>query len=356
MLPERPDLTKLDPKTRAYIEALEAQLARQQPAARSERKARPALTQDDEDLFMSSEPLEPSEPPTTINLFIATASGLVRRTPRHLFNRQRRGGMGAIEFETPTGEPPSIMALADERQNLLLLTSLGRAHRLPISLVPESDGRNASSMVTRLNLAEGETIAAILPEQAQGYLASVSQSGMVRMLRHHVFGEYMKPGMPLYDYKTFGPLAAACWTPGDGDLFIATRQGRAIRFSEKLVPPQGGPGIRLTDDDSVVGIAPVHSGSSVFLLSDDGRGTLRQMEGFAPNKAPGAGGKFAISTSRLVCALGTEDVEDVFIITGSGKLIRFPCTEIPPKDGVVQGVVCLSLRADHPVAAVLSTR
>jgi DNA gyrase subunit A len=367
MLPNRPDLSKLDPQTRAYIEALEAQIEHlqqpahrperlQKPSHRPERKPRPQAPVEDDLPFDTSEPFEPSEPPTTINLFIATPSGIVRRAPRHLFNRQRRGGMGAIEFESNDNEMPTLLALADERQNLLALTSLGRAHRLPVSQIPESTDRTGVSATARLNLAENEQFAALVPEQAQGYLAIVSQSGMVRMLRHHVFGEYMKPGMPLYDFKSFGPLAAACWTPGDRDLFIATRQGRAIRFSEKLVPPQGGPGVRLGAGDVVVGIAPVDDSSAVFLLSEDGRGTLRLMEGFTPNKAAGAGGKFAITTDRLICALGSDETEDVFILTRLGKLIRFRREEIPSKDGVVQGVVCISLRADQPIAAVLSTK
>jgi DNA gyrase subunit A len=97
--------------------------------------------------------------------------------------------------------------------------------------VPEETirGRGAS-IIQNLNLTENEYLVALPPEQASGYLALVSQSGMVRLLRHHVFGEYMKPGTSLYDYRVFGPLASACWTTGYQDLFIATREGRAIRF------------------------------------------------------------------------------------------------------------------------------
>ena len=194
---------------------------------------------------------------------------------------------------------------------------------------------------------------AILPEQAEGYIAVASQSGMVRLLRHHVFGDYMKPGMALYEFRTFGPLAGACWTPGDGDLFIGTLQGRAIRFAEKQVPPQGTLGIRLTDGDSVVGIASVYPDSGIFLLGADGKGTIRQMEGFAANKAPGAGGKIAFNCERLISVLTTDQMQDAFIISRLSKIIRFPLADIPEKDGVVQGVICMALRADEPVAAVL---
>ena len=45
----------------------------------------------------------------------------------------------------------------------------------------------------------------------------------------------MKPGTPLLDLKQFGQLAAACRTPGDGDIMMITQQGKAIRFGEKTL-------------------------------------------------------------------------------------------------------------------------
>ncbi len=83
----------------------------------------------------------------------------------------------------------------------------------------------------------------LLPVQAEGYLALLGERGYVRLLRHHVFGEYMKPGTSLMDVRQFGFFTAACWTPGNADLLIASRQGKAIRFAEKSVAPQNTLGI-----------------------------------------------------------------------------------------------------------------
>jgi DNA gyrase subunit A len=159
-----------------------------------------------------------------------------------------------------------------------------------------------------------------------------------------------RPGTPLYDIKSFGILGAACWTPGDGDLFVATQQGKAIRFSEKNVPPQGIPGIRLAPQDEAIAIAPAYANSEVFLLGSDGRGTVRHMEGFNPNKSPGSGGKIAMSTSHLVGAANIDRADEIFILSNLSKIIRFQLSEVPVKEGVVQGVNCISLRADEAVA------
>jgi len=345
----RPDLSAVDPEVRAYIEALESELARLQTKTPTRR----LRAEDDEPA--PSGPAEPDEPPTTLNLITATAAGMAKRTPRHLYSRQHRSGMGVFDLDSPDGQPPTILAIADEKENLLAITSLGRAFRLPVSAFPETPVRSrGENILARFQLNEGETMAALQPDRAEGYLALLSQSGMVRLLRHHVFGEYMKPGTALFDFKVFGPLAAVCWTPGDGDLFIATRAGRGIRFSEKSIHPQGSLGIRLADEDRAVAIAPVRENSGVFMITDDGKGTIRLMEGFSANKAPGAGGKIAMSTAALVSAQEVESSDEIFAISKLGKMIRFRVGEVPPKEGVVQGVICMSLRADEVSAMIVS--
>jgi DNA gyrase subunit A len=348
---ERPDLSKTDPIIRAYIEALEAELSRlSQKASRLRQKA-----ETDGEEAPIGEIAEPNEPPTTMNIITATATGLAKRTARHLYSRQRRGGMGVFGIELPSNETPALLCLADAGQSLLLLTNQGRAFRVQVSTIAETAiNARGEPFLGRLALQPGERVAALLSDMAQGYLALLTHRGMVRLLRHHVFGEYMKPGTVLFDDKVLGSLAAACWTPGDGDLFIATRQGHAIRFAEKLIPPMGGPGIRLAPGDEPVGITAVYDDSGVFLLGEDGRGTLRLMSGFSANKAPGAAGKIAMATGHLIGAAAVTDKDDIFIISRLGKVIRFPAEEIPPKEGVVQGVNCMSFRADGVAAFLVS--
>lgn len=350
---KRPDLTNIPLAVREYIMMLEAELEQLRGTQKS--SVAHFSSRKSDSVEELPEIAEPTEPPTTINIITATASGMAKRTPRHLYTRQRRGGMGIFDIEITQEEAPAIIAFADQQQTVLLLTNLGRAFRLPVSILQETSVRGRGEIIFRKpTLQQDENLVAILPERAEGYVALCSQTGMVRLLRHHVFGEYMKPGMALYDYRSFGPLASACWTPGDSDLFIATRQGRAIRFSEKLVSPQGTQGIRLSGGDLVISITSVYSDSHVFLLSADGKGTLRIIESFTANKSPGAGGKIAIDTDHLICAVAVNQDQDIFIISKLCKIIRFPASDIPPKDGVVQGVICMSLRADEPVAVAVS--
>jgi DNA gyrase subunit A len=341
MTVERPDLSQIDPAIRAYVESLEAEIER--------------LRSDSDSPDESAAPPEPSEPPTTLNLITLNASGLAKRTPRHLYGRQRRGGMGIFDLETPDDDPPINLAIADESATAILLTNHARAFRFPPGKLPDSEVRvRGQSITADLKLNPGERIAVILPDVGRGYVALLSQSGFVRCVPGHLFGETLSPGTEMYNLERLGPLAAACWTPGSSDLFIATGAGLGTRFSEKQVSLQGGPGIRLESGDSAVAVASVKEDSGLFLLGADGKGTIRLMSGFSPNKSPGAGGKVAMKTDRLVSAVAVNQEDDLFIISRLSKMIRFRVNEVPAKEGVVQGVHCMALRADETVAVTVS--
>jgi DNA gyrase subunit A len=359
---ERPDLTGVAPELIAYIEALEMELMRYQEDSASYREdSRPARATRSSaaDAAVAEEAaLEVvSEPVTPLNVVTISRSGIAKRTPRHFYGRQRRSGMGVFDLETPEADPPALLLVADENEGLLLFTSLGRVFRLSMSELPQSPVRARGESFTNqlpYPLQANERIAAVLPENGGAYACLVSERGWVRRIRAAYLGKSMIEGTTFHDPQEGGPLAAACWTPGDGELFLATRQGLAIRFNENQVPARGVRGMRVVPEDRVVAVTAVYAHSGVFLLGHDGKGSIRLMPGFSANKAPGAGGKVALKTERLVGAAKVEENDDIFAISRLGKIIRFTAAEVPAKEGVVQGVHCMTLRADETVALAVT--
>lgn len=346
-LPHRPDLSRLAPDVRDYIEALEAEVTRlgsaQAASGDHEAEAAPLL--------------DPTEPPTTLCVITATAGGLIKRTPRHLYDRQRRGGMGIFDIDAPADDPPQALAVVDEAHSVILLTSKARAFYWPVSRLPEAPVRSrGQSIAAELGLQPGERLAAVLPAGRGTNVALLSATGFVRVLPAHVVGQSMTPGTALFRAAEYGSLASACWTSGHGDLFVATRRGTAIRFPERSLPVGGGVGIRVETGDAAVAVEAVRppEGQAIFLLGADGRGTIRLMSGFAANKLAGGGGKVAMKTEHLVAALAVEPADDIFAISRLSKIIRFRAEEVPAKEGVVQGVNGMSLRADEVVAVTAS--
>jgi len=335
----RPNLSGLPPDVVAYIEALEAELAglsdRQPPA--SDRRS----------------PNADHEPPTTQSILTISRRGAAKRTPRHLYGRQRRGGMGVFDLDTAEDDAPALLVHADEGDTLLLFTDDGRAFRLPAVALAESPVRaRGAALRDKLPLRPNERIVAALPAGGGEYVALLSQRGWVRRVRAAYLGQSLIPGSSFHDLKEGGPLVAACWTAGNEELFLASREGKAIRFLETQVPARGCLGIRLDVTDAAVAVVAVRPDGGVFLLGHDGLGTVRLMSGFAANKAPGAGGKVAMKTDQLVGAARVTAGTELFILSRLGKVIRFAAEEVPAKEGVVQGVGCMALRADEAVSLV----
>jgi DNA gyrase subunit A len=342
---DRPDLSQVPPAVRGYIEALEAELSRLR-SQETDAEADPAVP-----------PLDATEAPTTLNVITVSAGGLIKRTPRHLYDRQRRAGMGIFDLETPSDDPPQSLAVVDEAHSVILLTSNARAFYWPLSRLAETPVRGrGQSIAADLGLQPGERLAALLPAGRGTHVALLSATGFVRILPAHIVGQSLNPGTALFRAAEYGPLAAACWTSGQGDLFVATRRGLAIRFPERSLPVNGGTGIRVDAGDAAVAVEAVRppEGQAIFLLGADGRGTIRLMAGFSANKSAGGGGKLAMKTDRLVAALAVEPTDDIFAISRLSKIIRFRAGEVPAKEGVVQGVNCMSLRGDEVVAVTAS--
>lgn len=331
---ERPDLSQLPPEVVAYIDHLEAQLQAQEVRA------------------ATAASVEPSEPPTTMQLITISRLGQAKRTPRHLYSRQRRGGMGVFDLDMAGDDVPSLLCHADLEDRLLLFSDLGRAFRINVRDLPEEGVRGRGvSLTGSLPLRDGEEIVAALPGSGGANAILVSEGGWVRRVRSSFFAGTLIPGTSFHEVNSGGPLAATCWAPGDADLFIVTRHGSAIRFSESQVSGRAGAlGLRVATGDAVVAVTPVYEDSGVFIAGAAGQGTIRLMSGFRPNKSPGAGGKQAMKSDGVIGAVAVAPADDLFLISGLGKIIRFSAGDVPPKESAVQGVSCMSLRADITTA------
>ena len=342
---ERPDLSATPTEVLAYIEALEEELEDLRQSNSENRTLR------------SETPFEPTEAPTTMNVISISASGSAKRTPRHLYARQRRGGMGVFDLDSAPDDPPAFLVVADESAGLILVTNQARAFRLAVADLPESPVRSRGQfLLENFPLRPDEHLALAFADRSSSdrgaYVALVTKRGQVRRIGSQYLGKSLQPGTVLYNISEGGPPAATCWTTGNDELFIVTRLGQAIRFSERLVPVRGCLGMRVDQNDEVVGVAAASAEGGVFLLTADGKGTIRLLQGFSANKSPGTGGKVAMKTEALIGATTVDNTHDIFAISQLGKIIRFQAAEVPAKEGVVQGVNGMSLRADACTALV----
>jgi len=167
MTPSRPDLTGLPDDVIAYIASLEERVEQlaAQSEARSSRTARMATVERDEEEEGDDTLAEPNEPPTTINVITISAQGYAKRTPRHLYGRQRRGGMGVFDLETSANDAPAFLIVADQADSLVLLTDQGRAFRTSVAELPELPVRaRGQALLDKLPLRADERLRIAAPD------------------------------------------------------------------------------------------------------------------------------------------------------------------------------------------------
>ncbi|MGB1250857.1 MAG: DNA gyrase C-terminal beta-propeller domain-containing protein [Candidatus Promineifilaceae bacterium] len=337
---ERPDLSHVNEEVAAYIKYLEKQLLNKAGTSAASR--------------VSAE-LEPSEPPTTINIITVTEAGLAKRTARHLYSRQRRAGMGVFDIESTENEPPYLVCEADAADDLIAVSNQGRIFRFAVSAIVATSVRGEGEPINHLlKMQPSEYIAALLRADQGLYINLLSERGWVRHVRKTYLGGGMIQGIRYHKTSQGGEIVSACWSNGEDDIFVATESGLGIRFSERQVPTSGCLGMRIDVDDKALAITATRADGSVVAIGHDGKGTVRVMSGFRKNKAPGAGGKVLLKTTKLAGVQAVVPGKDLFIISKLSKMIRFSADEIPPKTGVVQGVNCMTLRSDEVATLFVS--
>jgi DNA gyrase subunit A len=299
--------------------------------------------------------------PDDVMVLTITARGLAKRTPLNDYSTQHRGGIGVFDIQTTRDDLVAHLAVARASAALLVLSSRGRAFRIPVDSLPltEVRGRGAS-LPERLLFTAEETVATLLAlddeQDSRNTVLIATQSGWLRSLHRNYVGPRLQPGTLLSDPKRGGPPAVMTLSHGAGDVLLVLRSGLGYRFPERLSSREGVRGIQTRPDDQVVGLVSLQGDEDeVLLVTADGQGIRRQMAGFASNKSPGGQGKVIMKSDALAGAARVGSGDEALCISGFAKIIRFAADEAPAKSGNVQGVSILDTRGDSLAALAVVT-
>ncbi|MBS1250699.1 MAG: DNA gyrase subunit A [Chloroflexi bacterium] len=184
----------------------------------------------------------------------------------------------------PSGwDVPEHLIRVNTRDTLYIITEKGEAAALPVHTLPEAEKPSQGTHFSNIApLAEKETIGAIfaLPPKRkrdeEWYIVTVTSESMVKKSDiNEVPGPTAKP-FTLVKVNQGDSLRAVRMSNGEQDIFLATKQGMSIRFSEDDVRPMGlvaagVNGMKLKKGDEVIGMEILPSEDEVFLLTSTGR-------------------------------------------------------------------------------------
>ena len=284
-----------------------------------------------------------------------THFGYVKRMPIDTYKSQKRGGKGITGIATREEDFVKQIFTASTHDTILFFSNQGKVYRLRGYEVPEA-GRTAkgTAIVNLLSLNGGEKISAVIPISnfAEGkYLLMATQNGLIKKTSLSEFNNVRKSGLIAINLKEEDALIDVKLTDGEDNVVLVTKKGMSITFDEKDVRPMGRAatgviGIKLADDDSVIGMESIIAGSKATLLSitENGFGKRTELDEYRVQTRGGRGVmtyKVTPKTGNIVGIRIAGEDEDVMLITDTGTIIRLHISEISILGRVTQGVTLM---------------
>jgi DNA gyrase subunit A len=324
-------------------------------------------------------------------------SGYLKRTPISAYRQQRRGGQGRTGMKTRDEDFVEHLFIASTHAYILVFTNTGRVYWLKVYEVPDvgaaGKGKHVGNLVA---LQPGETVRSMLAvrnlEETGRYVFFATRNGTVKKTELKDFSNVMSRGIIAIGIEKGDELVGTALTDGSQIVFLASHDGKAIRFDESDVRPMGRPaygvrGMSLEAADYIVGMAttpkdpkkaeaeaqsakaksgvpeatatdetlPIR-GSLILSVTENGYGKRTPADEY---RLQGRGGSGVINVKTAerngkVSAIAqvTEDSE-LMLISQYGKIIRMDSSTIRESGRSAQGVRLLHMEPGDRVAAAV---
>ena len=284
-----------------------------------------------------------------------THFGYIKRMPIDTYRSQRRGGKGITGIATREEDFVKQIFTASTHDTILFFSNKGKLYKLKGYEVPEA-GRTAkgTAIVNLLSLDPGEKISAVIPIQnfAEGkYLLMATKKGLIKKTALTEYNSSRTTGLQGITLKDDDELITVRLTDGEDNVVLVTREGMCITFDEKDVRPigrvaQGVIGIRLSDEDEVIGMESVIAGGKATLLAitENGFGKRTELDEYRVQIRGGKGVityKITPKTGKLVGVKIATEEDDVMLITDTGTIIRLQVKDISVLGRSTQGVTLM---------------
>lgn len=272
-------------------------------------------------------------------MITVTHSGYIKRLETNAYRSQRRGGRGMTAMTTKEEDFVEHLFVASTHHYILFFTDRGRCYWLKVYEIPRA-GRatRGKAIVNLLEVEPGETIAAMVPVaqfDESHFLMMATRKGTVKKTNLSAYGNPRKAGIIAIKLEEGDSLLSVVMTGGDDDVILATRDGMAIRFSEKDVRSMGRGtvgvrGVTLREGDEVVGLVVARANATLLSVTENGYGKRSAVEDYRKIRRGGRG-VIDIQTSerngKVVGILEVVDGDDVMLITQRGVAIRTDVNE-----------------------------
>ncbi|MGH2735929.1 MAG: DNA gyrase subunit A [Actinomycetota bacterium] len=291
--------------------------------------------------------------------------GYVKTVPLDTYRRQGRGGRGVRGAQLREGDVVEHLVSTTAHSYLLLFSNNGRVYRLKAHEIPKRDRTaRGTAVVNVVAMRPEDSVAAIIDTrdyETFRFLLIATRKGMVKKTLFREYDSSRKEGIIALNLKEGDEVVRVVPTSGEEELLLVTRKGKAIRFKEGNVRPMGRTatgviGIRLDDDDEVVGCDVVrNTDDDLLLITEFGFGKRTKLAHF-PTKGRGGKGVIAAKLTKprgqVVGAIVVRAGDEVFLISDDGVVTRQSVDGISRQGRPTTGVRVMQLSQGAKISAL----
>lgn len=284
-----------------------------------------------------------------------THAGYIKRRPADTYTAQNRGGKGIIGMTTKEEDFVKDVVIANSHSYLLMFTDTGKIHMRKAYQIPEaSRTAKGSNIINIIEIEPGEKITSILSVQdfsGEEYLTMITKYGVCKRTPLCEYQNNRKGGKIAIDLDEGDSLVFVSRTTGFDQIMIATAGGNAVKFHEEEArvvgrTARGVRGIRLEENDFVVGATIVDDSQHLLTITEGGYGKRSPFDNFHA-RSRGTKGvcchNLSEKTGKLCSIATVREDDDVMLITNEGTIIRMPISQIPVYSRTASGVIVMRL-------------
>ena len=297
-----------------------------------------------------------------------TRSNYIKRLPVTTYREQRRGGQGVMGMDLKEDDYIEHLFVASTHDYVLFFTNVGKVYRLKVHELPlgsrQSKGRAIQNL---LPFRPGEQVRAVIQTrdfEESKYLVFATKNGAVKKTELAAYNTPLKAdGIIAIKLRDDDELVSVQHSTGGDDVLMVSRQGQAIRFSEKEARPMGrdtggvkGMGLRKGDEVISSDVVGVNEGD-LLVVTENGYGKRTKLADYPRKGRGGLGVKTAQlveGKGRLVGARVVREGYQVMLISTGGTVIRMPVEDIKRSGRATQGVIVMRFKSDDERVSALA--
>ncbi len=301
------------------------------------------------------------------NVFTLTHFGYIKRLPTSTYRSQNRGGRGISALSTREEDFVETLFTASTHDNILFFTTRGRMYHLKGYQIPEA-GRHAkgTAIINLLPIEQDEKVTAMLAVrdyEEDTSLIMATKRGTVKKTSISDFNMTRKGGLIAIGLNEDDDLIDVRIVGKNDTVILSTYKGMAIRFNEDDARAMGRTahgvrGIRLREDDYVIGMEIAKEGAELLVVTEGGFGKKTDLSEYKIQTRGGVGIKTYKITEQTGNIVGIKTVGenvDLMIITSEGVIIRMNTADISTIGRSTKGVRLVKLGDGVKVASIALT-